>query len=170
MPNRMDSIIAKSSGTAKAVEARFRGLVGVFKALAEEHGEAGALLKRLKSDPARRADLWPKIRQELLSHEKAELREVYPVLREYAETRALADRHDAEASELSALIDRLEATSIAAPEWDPMLDRLIDLVEHHVEQEERDIFPKAQQAIGTERAKAIEPRFLAAKKQAAQTV
>jgi hemerythrin superfamily protein len=166
----MDSMIAKGTGTAKAVEARLRGLVGVFKTLAEEHGEAGALLKRMKSDPAKRAELWPKIRQELLSHEKGELREVYPVLREYAETRALADRHDREANELSATIERLQAAGFESAEFGPLLDRLIDLVEHHVQEEERDIFPKAQDAIGADRARELEPLFLSAKKQAAAMV
>jgi len=170
MPNRMDSIIAKGTGTAKAVEARLRGLVGVFKTLAEEHGEVGALLKRVKNDPAKRSELWPKIRQELVSHEKAELREVYPALREHPETSALAERHDAEATELSALIERLHQTDVAAAEWGPMFERLVGLVDHHVEEEEHDIFPKAQEAIGADRAREIEPKFLAVKKQIAGTV
>jgi hemerythrin superfamily protein len=165
MPNRMDSVIAKGTGVAKAVEARLHGLVGVFKVLAEQHGEAGALLKRVKADPSKRAELWPKIRQELTSHEKGELREVYPVLREYAETRVFADRHQAEADELSAQIDRIHGLDMAAPAWEREFDRLIQLVEAHVREEENEIFPAAQDAIGADRAKEIEPRFLAAKKQ-----
>jgi len=170
MPNRMDSIISKGAGAAKAVEARLHGLVGVFKVLAEQHGEASALLKRVKSDPSKRAELWPKIRQELTSHEKGELREVYPVLREYAATRALADRHQTEADALSAQIDRIQALEMASSEWGRELERLIELVENHVREEEHDIFPKAQEAIGADRAKEIEPRFLAAKKQLAAVV
>jgi hemerythrin superfamily protein len=170
MPNRMDSMIAKGTGTAKAVEARVRGLVGVFKTLAEEHGEASALLKRVKNNPAKRADLWPKIRQELVSHEKGEMREVYPVLRANPETSALAEHHDTEAGQLSALIDRIHATDMASDEWGQLLDQLISLVEHHVHEEEHDIFPKAQEAIGADRARELEPRFLATKKQIAGTV
>lgn len=170
MPNRMDSMIAKGTGAAKAVEARLRGLVGVFKTLAEEHGEAGALLKRVKNNPAKRADLWPKIRQELVSHEKGELREVYPVLRANPETSALAERHDAEAGQLSALIERIHAADMASDEWGQLFDQLISLVEQHVAEEEHDIFPKAQEAIGADRARELEPRFLATKKQIAGTV
>lgn len=170
MPNRMDSIISKGTGAAKAVEARLHGLVGVFKVLSEQHGEVSALLKRVKSDPSKRAELWPKIRQELMSHEKGELREVYPVLREQAATRALADRHQTEADELSAQIDRIHALEMASSEWGRQFDRLIELVENHVREEEHDIFPKAQEAIGADRAKEIEPRFLAAKKQLAAVV
>ena len=170
MPNRMDSIISKGTGAVKGAEARLRGLVGVFKVLSEEHGEAGALLKRVKRDPAKRAELWPKIRQELVSHEKAELREVYPVLREHEQTRALADRHEAEAGQLSALIDRIHATEMASAEWGSLFDQLVDQVEQHVKEEEGEFFPKAQQVIGAARAKELEPRFLAAKKQIAMAL
>lgn len=170
MPNRVDSIIAKGTGTAKVVEARLHGLVGVFKVLSEQHGEAGALLKRLKSDPSKRAELWPKIRQELTSHEKAELRVVYPVLREYAACRELAERHDQEASELSMQIEHLDSLGgpgALSPAWLAGLDRLLSLVEQHVREEEHEIFPAAMQELGADRAKELEPRFLAAKKELA---
>lgn len=170
MPTRMDSMIAKGTGTAKAVEARLRGLVGVFKTLSEQHGEVSAMLKRVKSDPARRADLWPKIREELMSHEKGELHEVYPALRAHPATRELADRHEAEAGELSMLIHRIHQTDMSSAEWDQQFERLVALVELHVREEEHDIFPKAQEALGAERAKELEPRFLAAKKQIATAV
>jgi hemerythrin superfamily protein len=166
----MDSIIAKGTGAAHALDARLHGLVGVFTTLSEQHGEVGALLKRVKADPARRAELWPKIRQELVSHEKAELREIYPVLREFPETQVLAERHETEATELSALIDRIHETEMASASWGQLFDRLVGLVQQHVQEEEHEIFPRAQQAIGADRAKELEPRFLAAKKQVAQTV
>ena len=167
MPSRMDSMISKGMGTAKKMEARLRGLVGVFKTLSEQHGEAFALLRRVQGDASKRVALWPKIRQELLSHEKAELREVYPVLSEHAETRPLALQHDAEASELSMLIDRIHATEISSEEWGLLFDQLVELVERHVQEEEHEIFPRAQEAIGAPRARDIEARFLAAKKQVA---
>lgn len=170
MPTHMDSMIAKGTGAVKAVEARLHGLVGVFKTLSEQHGEAGALLKRVKSDPDKRAELWPKIRQELVSHEEGELREVYPVLREHPETRAMADRHQAEAGELSSLIDRIHEAEIASEEWGRFFEQLVRTVENHVQEEEKEIFPKAQQVIGAARAKELEPRFLAAKRQIAATL
>lgn len=170
MPNRMDSIISKGTGAVKGAEARLRGLVGVFKVLSEEHGEAGALLKRVKRDPAKRGELWPTIRQELVSHEKAELRELYPVLREHEQTRALADRHEAEAGQLSALIDRIDAAELSSADWGHLFDQLVDQVEQHVKEEEGEIFPKAQEVIGAARAKELEPRFLAAKKQIAMAL
>jgi len=170
MPNRMDSIISKGVGTVKGAEARLRGLVGVFKVLSEQHGEAGALLKRVKRDAAKRAELWPTIRQELVSHERAELRELYPVLAEHGRLRALADRHEVEAGQLSTLIDRIHGTEMSSAEWGQLFDQLVDMVTQHVKEEEGEIFPKAQEVIGAALAKEIEPRFLAAKKQIAMAL
>lgn len=166
MPTSIDNLMAKGSGAVHSMEARLHGLTGVFRVLAEEHGEAGALLKRIKANPDKRMDLWPKVRQELTSHEKGEMAELYPVLRQFAETRSIAEHHDREAGELSSLIERIDQTAPSSGEWDRFFEQLVDMVEHHVDEEEKDIFPKAQQVIGADRAKEIEPRFLAAKRAA----
>lgn len=165
MANRMDSMMSKGAGVMKGVKARLDGLTGVFKTLAEQHGEVSAMLKRLQGKPEKKAELWPEIRRELLSHERGELREIYPVLRQYAQTRALAEHHDQEAAEMERLIERIDAAPVDG--WQALIDELVDAVVHHANEEEANIFPKAQEAIGDEAAKQLEPRFLAAKRQAA---
>jgi len=142
------------------------GLTGVFRTLAEQHGEVSALMRRVVGHADKRMDLWPKIRQELLSHERGELDEVYPALRQFAETRGLADRHQQEAGELSSLIEQINRATPASDEWSRFFEQLVTMVEQHAEEEERDIFPKAQKVLGPDRAKQLEPRFLAAKKSA----
>ena len=167
MPNRMDSMLSQGMGVVKGVKARLSGLVGVFKTLAEQHGEVTALLESAKASDDKFTQLWPTIRRELISHEKAEMREVYPVLRAREATRALADHHDAEASELEQLITSIDELAVGAPARREMYQRLIDTVLHHAREEESDIFPKAQDAIGKDQAEALDARFLAAKQQIA---
>jgi hemerythrin superfamily protein len=163
----MDSMLSKGAGMMKGVKARLEGLTGVFKTLAEQHGEVAAMLKRLQSKPEKKAELWPDIRRELLSHERGEMREVYPVLRQHVQTRALAEHHDQEAAEMERLIERIDSSM--ADDWRPLFNQLVDAVIHHANQEENEIFPRAQEAIGDKAAKDLEPRFLAAKKQIAVT-
>ncbi|MEO7733024.1 MAG: hemerythrin domain-containing protein [Kofleriaceae bacterium] len=163
-------MISKGAGVVEGVEARLHGLVGVFKTLSEQHGEAGALLKRVKSDPDKRSELWPKIRQALVSHEKGELAEVYPVMREYAELRSFCDHHEAEAGQLSVQIERLQATAMSTETWTQLFDQLCEMVERHVQEEQNQIFPKAQEVIGAARAEQIGPLFLATQKQIAGTL
>jgi hemerythrin superfamily protein len=170
MPNRMDEVISKGAGVVKGMEARLHGLIGVFKTLSEQHGEAGSLLKRVKGDPDKRSELWPKIRQALVSHEKGELAEVYPVLREYPELRGFADRHEAEAGQLSAQIERIHATAMSTETWTQLFDQLCTMVDQHVAEEQNQIFPKAQEVIGAARAEQLAPVFLATQQQIAQTL
>ncbi|MEO8707138.1 MAG: hemerythrin domain-containing protein [Kofleriaceae bacterium] len=161
MPSRLDSMVSKGVGKVKAVKARQAGLVGVFSTLTEQHGEVSVLLKSLQRDSEKKLELWPDIRRALLSHERGELREVTPVLRQYAETRELADYHVREAAELENLIDHIDT----APDdtWRPLLDRLVDTVMHHADFEEKYVFPLAQEVIGADTARELDAKFLAAK-------
>jgi hemerythrin superfamily protein len=168
MPNRIQSIVSKSVGKVKGVKARLDGLVGVFKTLAEQHAEVKVLLRKLQDNPEMKAELWPDIRRNLLSHEKAELREVYSVLRMHSPTAELADHHDEEAGEMEGLIDEIET---ADPDtWQMLYDELVDSVSFHASEEEREIFPKALQVIGDKAAKQLDDKFLAAQKQFAAAV
>jgi len=151
---------------AKAVKATAKGIGGVFKTLMEQHGEVSGLLRRVQHNPDKRAELWPQIRRELLSHERGELRVVYPALREYDDTRELADRHDLDASELEAQIDNIDGEIIDSAAWGQQFATLVEMVSEHVRDEESEIFPAAMDVLGEERARSLEPQFMEAKKSA----
>ena len=161
MPNRLDSIISKAKGAVKGVEARREGLVGVFATLARQHGEVASLIERCKRDASKRDGLWPKIRTALLAHERAEMRELYPVLRSAPLTHDLAEHHDHDANRLETLIDRLDSIELASTTWGEVFEQLSTAVLRHAHEEEQQIFPVAQEAIGTERADELDAKFAA---------
>lgn len=161
--NRMDSMLSRGLGTFKAVKARLTGLVGIFQTLSEQHGEVTALLERAKTSDEKFTELWPTIRRELLSHERAEMRELYPILRLHAETVALADHHDAEASQLEQLIAQIDDLGIGTAPRRDLFHTLVDNVRHHAKEEEREIFPTAQRAIGKELTLELDKAFRATK-------
>ena len=166
MPNRMENMASKVAGKTKAAKATIKGLKGIFKKLAEEHGEVSALLKRVEmsSDPDVRAELFPTIKKELLAHEKGEISELYPLLRKHAETRAMADDHDGEADEMEALLEKLDDDKYDGKQWKQSFERLVELVQHHAKEEENEYFPKAQEVLGEERAEVLEKKYLSTKK------
>lgn len=168
MANPIEQISVKVAGTAKAMKAGFEGLRGVFLHLAEEHGEVGALLKRVsKSDDAAiRRDHWSKIRSELLSHEQAEMAEVYPLLTSNEATREIVALHSQEAGQLKEAIAAVDALDYASPAWGPAFERLITLVQQHVAEEENEFFPRAQEVISEDQSKAVLERYEAAKQAA----
>jgi hemerythrin superfamily protein len=167
MTNKLEELTSKAVGTAKAAKATLEGLSGVFRHLMREHGEVSALLMRLKttSDPDVRRELWPTIRKELLSHEQAEKREVYPAFRSESDTQSMADEHDADAEELEDAVDELTATAPDGAAWQPTLERVIQLVQEHVRDEEEVYFPIADRVF-KDRSDDMLQRFEKAKAEA----
>lgn len=167
MPNRPEEIASKAMGTVKAAKATVTGLHGVFKQLTVEHGEVSALLMRLKmsSDPSVRRELFPTIRKQLLAHEDGELKNVYPIFKETAETARIAEHHASEASELRTQLDTLSATAVDSSSWQDEIERLVELVTHHVKEEESEYFPAGQRAFG-DRADEMLKEYLRTKEQA----
>jgi len=164
MANPIDIAAAKAKAMEKSLDARRSGLVGVFQTLAKQHGEASALIERVKNNPDKREALWPRIRVELLSHEKAELKAVYPALGIHSDLREYVEQHGREAKELEQMIDRLETTSMDAAEWMSLFDTLGDTVLAHAHEEETEIFPSALETIGHDQAKKLDKDFAAAQK------
>jgi hemerythrin superfamily protein len=166
MPRQMtDSSAAVKPAPAAA---RSAALVGVFRTLADHHRELAALLAELQQEAANRATMWPVVRRELLAHEHGEVRELYPVLRQFDELRAFAEHHDEEARELDALICRLDLLDPRSASWTQVLHALIRTVLHHAQdEEEQRIFPAAQQAIGEARAIELDRKVLLAVQQLA---
>jgi len=159
MASRTDEILSKGMGKAKAVKAALKGLSGVFRTLTEQHGQASALLHRLKGNPDRRVELWPTVRTELLAHERAEMEVVYRELHYDPRTRQMAEHHDQEAGELESIIRRLDMLPMNDPTWETVFDELVRTVQHHVSEEEGDIFPKAQDVIGRDRTQAMDVTY-----------
>jgi hypothetical protein len=167
MANPLEELASKTMGGAKAVKATLEGLSGVFRKLAQEHGEVSALLLRVKSsdDPEVRAKLFPEIRKNLLAHERGELTVVYPAFRAHPETEMIADKHDREASQLEKMLTQLTAMSVRDSAWATTFDALVDLVRNHVQEEESQFFPAGERVFG-DRTRALQEQYETVKAQA----
>jgi hypothetical protein len=176
MTNRIEkgieTIAAGIMGAVKATKGKLVGLTGVFEHLAREHGEVTALLLRLKasSDPELRSTLFPKIRAELLSHEKGELAEVFPVFGRFEPLAPLAERHNADAGKLEALLDALTSIPYTDGLWTRRFGELVASVDRHTMEEENEFFPQASKLLGRETTEKMLPRFEAAKRKAMKSL
>ncbi|HEX4452320.1 MAG TPA: hemerythrin domain-containing protein [Kofleriaceae bacterium] len=166
MANPIDILAAKTKGFEKSMEAHRDGLIGVFRTLAKQHGEASALIDRIKNDAGKRESLWPKLRVALMAHEHGELDAVYPALERYHALKPLAQQHGEEAKQLEATIQRLDSMTIDSDEWGSVFGTLADMITSHVAEEENEIFPVSLNAIGTDRANDLDTAFKAAHKKA----
>jgi hypothetical protein len=167
MPNPVENFAAKTAGKAAGLRARAQGLVGVFNVLAQQHEQAASLLSRARhaNDPAKRRDLWSQVRCDLICHERAELSTLYPVMEENPKSADIARDHADSARDLEAAIAGIDALGYDSDSWESALMGLIQLVQRHVEQEEKQFFPRAQEIIGKDAAHALERPLLAAQEQ-----
>ena len=79
-------------------------------------------------------------------------------------------KHNAEAHELEKAIADVDALDFASDEWQPTFERLFALVQAHVEEEENDFFPRAQEVIDEDESKQLLKRFEEAKQAVKQHV
>jgi len=99
-----------------------------------------------------------------VSHEKGEVGIVFGAFQENSQTIDLALHHNEEAQKLDSLIGRIQELAFDDPMWKTSLDELVQLVKHHVAEEENEIFPAGQAALGEERVEALDKSYLAKKK------
>jgi Hemerythrin HHE cation binding domain len=153
-------------GAAKAAKATLEGATGVFKELMREHGEVTALLIRVKktSDVGVRRELFPKIREDLVAHEKGELAAVYPVFRTHEDLAAYAEMHEREAGSLERMIQRLSGMAYEDTEWESAFADLMREFSHHVKEEESEYFPVASRTLGKKVTEAMMTPYETAKR------
>lgn len=152
--------IAKVAGEAKKVASVITGGDGIYKELKREHGEVSALMEQVKrGDQDTRANLFPKIRAELLSHAHAEQAVFYPALRDHADTAALVSQCLEDHRKIEELVHRLDTSDMAGASWKQDFDKLVNEVKSHVEREENQLFPRAKNVLSDKQAESIEHRF-----------
>lgn len=161
MTNPIDQATTKTVGALRAVKTRFRGLSGVFTTLAQQHGEVKHLLELAvrTSDPDKQRELWPKLRVELLSHERAEMLEVYSALERYPDLAEVVLKHRRDARDLEVSIDVLDTASYGSKEWATAMRTLQGLVTEHARMEEEEFFPRAAEVLEKEEAQALDDPF-----------
>ncbi|MBB5960209.1 hemerythrin superfamily protein [Saccharothrix tamanrassetensis] len=124
-----------------------------------DHREVERLFDELKNHPEKRPLLVPVLAAVLTAHSRAEEDSVYPVARDEAgETEEIAHSQE-EHVEAEKLLAKLTATDPASPEFDQVLDKLVEDVTHHVEEEESKVLPGMRSKLGPNRREELGSAF-----------
>ncbi|QKT04740.1 hemerythrin domain-containing protein [Ectothiorhodospiraceae bacterium 2226] len=134
----------------------------IFQLLKQDHKKVSTLLKHL-ADTSEDAKVTRKknlqaLENELEVHAQVEERLLYPKLREYDETKDEAEHGIEEHGEMRQALHELIELEVDDPDWMDQLMELKDTIEHHVEEEEEELFPKARKLLGGERAEEMADR------------
>lgn len=136
--------------------------MNIFEALREDHDIQRSLLNELvetSGDTANRKYLFEKLKQELEIHADAEERFLYIPLIKHDSTQEKARHSIAEHHEIDELIARLEETEFSSTGWLTIARSLKDKVEHHLEEEEYEVFQMAGKALSEKEKKTLAEKY-----------
>lgn len=120
-----------------------------FNLLKEDHRKVDALFDQLESATGKaKLTVFNQIKTELELHTHIEEKIFYPALEEPEETHELTLEAYEEHDVVKKLLSQLGRAKTANEEWEAQAKVLRENVEHHVEEEENELFPKAEAALG----------------------
>ncbi len=139
------------------------------KLLEEDHKKVKKMLSDLDSTTERgvktREELFAKVKRELTVHESIEEEIFYPALKEHPKAKDLV----LEAYEEHHVVDMVMAEISEVPfddeTWGAKLTVMKENVEHHIEEEEDEMFKQARQVFSTEELEDLGDRMQARKEE-----
>ncbi len=141
----------------------------VFSLLMKDHQRVAQLFTSLhhatvRGDRAERQRIFSHIKQELSVHAQVEEEHVYPVFQQAEETSDAAVEALEEHSKLKTLVTELES-DLDDTTWVSKMLELKKAVEHHVQEEEQDLFVKGREVLTPAEAEELGRLVEAAKKE-----
>lgn len=135
-----------------------------FSLLKADHQKVAELFEQLESAGGQgKLRVFEQIKTELELHTHIEEKIFYPAVEKPEETHDLTleayEEHDA----VKQLLRELSRARTANAEWQAKAKMLQENVEHHVEEEENELFPKAESALGNEEIERLGERMEAEK-------
>jgi hemerythrin-like domain-containing protein len=138
-----------------------------FELLKNDHAKVSSLFDRIEpaTDATTRQQLFAQLKQELTIHAHIEETVLYPALKAKAETREITEEGYEEHQEVKELLAELETTPPDSEEWSDLITELRENVEHHVEEEEGEMFTQARKVLSEQQINEIGARMSAEKQQ-----
>lgn len=135
----------------------------IYEALKKDHDVVKSLLNQLVSltntEKQKRSELVRQIHDELIPHSRAEEAVFYNSMRLLDETKSLAMHGYREHLEAETLLRTLQLEDAADVNWKETAYKLKEALEHHIEEEEGEMFAAAKQLFTAEEAEVINEAF-----------
>ena len=141
--------------------------MNAFALLKADHEKVADMLVTIEDTTERaiktRDALFARLKEELDLHARIEEEMFYPALKESEETRDITLEAYEEHRLVKQLLGELEAEPKDTEEWTAKFTVLKENIEHHVEEEEGEMFKKAQRVLSKEEIEALGERLLEVK-------
>ena len=117
--------------------------------LKEDHQKVKRLFQEIRksSDRSKQKELFDKIDTELEIHAHIEETVFYPAIEEQEELKDMVAEALEEHHQAKELLEKLETLRADDHDFGSQLQQLMEAVEHHVEEEEGEMFPKIREVF-----------------------
>jgi len=121
----------------------------IFQELKRDHDKHRDLLEKLSDADSRdeRRDLFETLRKELQAHAAAEEESLYATMLGNPDLRDEARHSVSEHKEIDDKLGELQEADEASSEWEETFGELRHRYLHHIEEEEEEMFPKADEEL-----------------------
>ena len=134
--------------------------------LKNDHDKVKGIMSELEPTTERaektRTELFAKLKMELTVHEIIEEEIFYPTLKQHPKAKEIVLEGYEEHNVVDTLMGELEALPVTDETWGAKASVMIENIEHHIEEEEGEMFSKARQVFDREEleelGKAMEAR------------
>ena len=146
--------------------------MNAFQLLKEDHQKVSGIFQQIEPTTERaektRTELFAQLQQELDIHAQIEEAVFYPAIKQAAETREIVLEGFEEHHVIKMLLKELESMPVDTEQWSAKFKVLKENVEHHVEEEEGEMFQKARQVLSEEEINDLGARMGEMKKELQQ--
>jgi Hemerythrin HHE cation binding domain len=137
--------------------------------LKEDHEKVKKILGELESTTERgvktREELFTKVKQELVVHEAIEEEIFYPALKEHPKTKEIALEGYEEHHVVDTVMAEIEGVAYDDEKWGAKFKVMKENLEHHIEEEEGEMFKQARQVFDEDELAQLGESMLARKQE-----
>lgn len=144
--------------------------MNALEMLKEDHQKVQALFDQVKAteNEKQHKQLYKKIKTELDTHAYIEEKVLYPRLKKYDEFKDIVLEAYEEHLQVKTLLRDMSRLAEGNERFTAKLQVLMENVEHHVKEEEGELFPQVEEKFSAEELEDIGMKLQAAKKEFAQ--
>jgi hemerythrin-like domain-containing protein len=157
--------------TPRPMTCRRRRHMNAISLLEEDHRKMKKLLSDLESTTERgvktREELFATVREELTVHETIEEEIFYPALKEHPKTKEIALEGFEEHHVVDMVMAEIEGVPFDDEKWGAKFKVMKENIEHHIEEEENEMFKQARQVFDEDELEALGEQMRARKDQLA---
>ncbi|MGR3550657.1 hemerythrin domain-containing protein [Pseudooceanicola sp.] len=145
----------------------------IYDAIKKDHDRHRELLNTIaetSGDSAERREAWDEFYYDVKSHAAAEEETFYSKLLQQTWGQDAARHSVHEHAEMDDILEELREMDLASSGWLTRFKTLKHDYEHHMDEEEQEVFERAKKVIGAEENDAFGEKFLKRKSQEAKLV